>query len=345
MRTPAPRPVPAAFMVRRAPSRLVLLGLLASAALAWLAPAARAADQSLGIRQTPLAYSPEYGEIAPSDPGTGTGTIVVSTREGAEVRLATSPAGDPVGIVRTVGVVEGVAARGARAILFQGGRGFTALDIATPANPTVTTSVVTPNAVRMGALLADGSCVAASDSFAFVYRLEPGGDYTLLSTISYSDGRVIRRVRAHGDSILVVAARPGVLARLYATVYQLPAGATSVSLLHEWISNGKGANDAVWLPPMAFIADGNAGIYPLNTATGVYATTATATGGALIRAIDATSSDLFAAEEGQVVERFARSGTLGETLNVVSSRSTAMEPMAVGATDDSTACLATRDVI
>ncbi|HJW13926.1 MAG TPA: hypothetical protein VJ776_04470, partial [Thermoanaerobaculia bacterium] len=168
-----------------------------------------AAPESYGSRQTPLALAPEYGDIEFSDPGTGTGTMVVSTREGIEVRLESSPGGDPVGIYRAPGEVLGMALRGTRAFLFLGGRGLVGLDLTTPSNPVVATTATAPSRVRMGAILPDGSCAAASDSFVHVYRAGSGGDLSLLQTLSYGDGRVIRRVRAHGDSILVVASRPG----------------------------------------------------------------------------------------------------------------------------------------
>lgn len=351
MRPLAPAPIhdvpaaprPAAVRIVFLSLGLALLGLAAPAA----APrAARAAEASLGARQTPLAYAPEYGEIVFSDPDRAAGTVVVGTREGAEVRLANAPGGAAAGIYRAEGVVQGIAVRGTDAILFQGDRGFTALDLTMPARPSVIASEITPRPAKMGALLADGSCAVASDSSVYVYRRGSGGSFTLLQAIDYSDGRVIRRVRASGDSILVVASRPGALLRIYVAVYRLPAGATTTSLLHEWIANGKGANDAAWTPPIAFIADGNNGVYPLNTATGVYATTATATGGAYVRSVDVTATGLFAAEEAGQVERFARGGAFGEQLTFVTGRGIGGEVAGIAAAaDDSTAWITNRDVL
>jgi len=318
--------------------RVAALGLLVAA------HAGMAAPESFGLRQSPLALSPEYGDIAFSDPGTGTGTMVVSTREGIEVRAASSPKGDPIGIYRAPGVVLGMALSGARAYLFQGDLGITRLDLTDPSNPIVAATVITPSSVRMGAILADGSCVAASDSFVHVCRLESGGDLSLLQTLAYTDGRLIRRVRAHGDSILVVAARPGVLPRLFATIYRLPAGATSVTKLVEWISNGKDAQDAVWTPPMAFIADGSTGIYPLNTATGVFGATVSYANGLLVRALGATDADLFAVGEAATLQRFARTGAQGETLQPQTVESLELEPVSV-AVDGTRAFVTTRDVL
>jgi len=336
---PHPRRKPFLFeVIHPLYARIALLGLILSAA------GASAAPESLGSRQTPLAHSPEYGDIAFSEPGTGTGTMVVSTREGVEVRLATSPGGDPVGIYRAPGSVKGIAVRGARAYLFQGDRGITALDLSDPSSPAVTASIGTPSSVRMGAILSDGSCVAASDSFLHVYRLESGGELTLAQTLSYGDGRLIRRVRCHGDSILVVAARPGVLARLFVTVYRFPAGVTGLTQLHEWISNGKGADDAAWSPPIAFIADGNSGIYALNTATGLFTSTTLYQGGLFVRALDVTPADLFAVGETGTLQRFSRSGALGETLQPQTGEALELEPVAVAA-DGARAYTTTRDVL
>ena len=318
---------------------MALLGLILAAS------GASAAPESFGARQSPLALTPEFGEIAFSNPGTGTGTMVVATREGVEVRLAASPGGDPVGIYRAPGSVRGIAARGTRAYLFQGDRGITALDLTDPANPSVATSATAPSTLRMGAILSDGSCVAASDSFLFVYRLESGGGLTLAQTVSFGDGRLIRRVRAQGDSILVVAARPGILARLYATVYRFPSGAVSLTQLHEWISNAKGANDAVWSPPVAFIADGSVGIYTLNTATGVFQSTTPYAGGLFVRALGLGPADLFAVGEGATLLRYPRAGALGDTLRETESvEGLGLEPVAVAA-DGPWASVSTRDVV
>lgn len=320
-------------------TRIALLGLILSAS------GASAAPESYGSRQSPLAYTPEYGEIAFSDPGTGTGTMVVATREGVEVRLAATPGGDPVGIYRAAGSVRGLAVRGTRAYLFQGDRGITALDLSDPSNPSVISSATPPSSVRMGAILTDGSCVAASDSFVHVYRLESGGDLSLAQTLSFGDGRLIRRVRAQGDSILVVAARLGVLARLYVTVYRFPSGATSVTRLQEWISNGKGANDAVWAPPIAFIADGNTGIHTLNTATGIFGSTIPFVNGLPVRALAVSSSDLFAVGATATLVRFPRQGVLGDTLALTEPvESLELEPVAV-AVDGPYAFVTSRDVV
>ncbi|HET9952113.1 MAG TPA: FlgD immunoglobulin-like domain containing protein [Candidatus Eisenbacteria bacterium] len=326
-------------VIRPVHAWMSLVGLVLSAPGAWAAP------ESFGARQSPLALSPEYGEIAFSDPGAGTGTMVVSTREGVEVRLATSPGGDPVGIYRAPGAVEGLAVRGTRAYLFQGVRGITALDLSDPASPVVSASATTPSAVRMGAVLEDGSCVAASDSFVHVFRLGSGGELALAQSVSYGDGRLIRRVRAQGDSILVVASRPGVLARLYVTIYRFPTGATSLTRLHEWISNNKGANDAVWSPPIAFIANGSAGIYTLNTATGVFGATTPFANGLLVRALGLTPSDLFGVGEARSLQRFPRFGALGDSLPIAQTVETLdLEPVAVAA-DGPYAYVSTRDVI
>ena len=328
--------------------RLGILGIVLAAAALSPAPV-RAAVESFGVRQTPLADAPEYGEIVYTNPdqtvAPPTGAVVVSTREGVEVRAAASPDAASPGIYRAAGVVQGLAALNARAYLFQGDRGFTVLDVATPSTPTAVTAVQTPTPVHFGAVLTDGSVAAASDSFVYLYRWNAGDAYDLSQTITYSDGRLVRRVRAHGDSLLVVAARPGVLARLYLSVYRFPVGAASATLLHEWISNGKGANDAVWSPPNAYVADGNAGIYEINTATGVFGPTTVAGGSRFVRALAVHPSKVFAAEETGFIEVFGRSA-LGDTLTFQAQSATQLEPVAVAAVaTDSIAVASTRDVI
>ncbi|HEY6572153.1 MAG TPA: FlgD immunoglobulin-like domain containing protein, partial [Candidatus Eisenbacteria bacterium] len=154
----------------------------------------------------------------------------------------------------------------------------------------------------------------------------------------------IRRVRASGDSILVVAARPGVLLRLYITVYRLPAGATSVTRLNEWIFNGRGAVDAVWRPPVAFVADGNNGITSFNTATGAAVQTTLYRSGLFARALDEGAGDLFVVGEAGSLQRFTRFGALGESLLAHAGETLELEPHSV-AVDGARAIVTTRDVL
>ncbi|HEU4725906.1 MAG TPA: FlgD immunoglobulin-like domain containing protein [Candidatus Eisenbacteria bacterium] len=305
---------------------------------------AEASVESFGLRQTPLAYEPEYGELFLTTPGSPGGALVVATREGLEVRAASDPGGDPLGLYRTAGVVEGIAGAGARAYLFQGDRGVSLIDLSTPATPRLATSFGTPHAVRFGAILGDGSVVAASDSFVQILRLEPTGDLTLLETLSYADGRQIRRVRASGDSFLVVAARPGVLPRLYLTVYRLPAGAGAATRLAEWLYNGRGATDACWRPPIAFVSDGNNGITSFQTATGAVIQTSLYRGGLFARALDEGAGDLFAIGEAGTLQRFTRYGALGESLLAHTGEGLEFEPHSV-AVDGVRAIVTTRDVL
>lgn len=324
----------------------VLLPLLfvASAAFPWCFPReAPAEPYSFGARQTPLAHEPEYGALFLSNPGSA-GALVVSTREGVEIRSSLDPGGAPIGIYRAAGVVEGVTGAGARAVLFQGDRGVSLLDLGVPAAPRLATSFATPHAARFGAMLGDGSVLAASDSFVQVLRLEPGGDLTLLETIAYGDDRRVRRVRASGDSFLVVAARPGVLPRLYLTVYRLPAGATSATRLAEWIFNGRQANDAIWRPPIAFVTDGNAGITSFHTETGVAIQTTLYRSGQFARAIDEGAGDLFAVGEAGTLQRFTRYGALGESLLAHPGELLELESHSV-AVDGVRAIVTTRDVL
>ncbi len=299
---------------------------------------------SLGARQTPLAYAPEYGDVVLSAPGTGTGTLLVSTREGVEIRDPSNAGGDALGVYRVVGVVEAIAARGSRAYLFQGARGFSILDLSTPAAPRLEATLELPHPAKRGAILVDGSCIAASDSFLQVVRLESSGELRLLETLSYGDGRLIRSVRAEGDSILVVAARAGVVPRLYITVYRLPAGAGSVIRLNEWIFNGRGAGDAVWRPPVAFLADGNNGITSFNTATGAILQTSLYLSGLFARSLDEGAGDLFVVGEAGSLQRFTRFGALGESLLAHPGETLELEPHSV-AVDGVRAIVTTRDAL
>ena len=317
-----------------------LLGAIAS-----LHPSGVRADiVSFGARQTPLAYEPEYGNVVLTAPGTGTGTLLVATREGVEVRDPNNPGGAPLSVYRTAGVVEGIAGAGVRAYLFQGTRGISLLDLSTPATPHLATSLGTFHAAEFGAILGDGSVIAASDSFVQVIRLETSGDLNLLETLSYSDGRRIRSVRASGDSFLVVAARPGVLPRLYLTVYRLGAGATSATLLNEWLFNGRGAQDAVWRPPIAFVADGNSGITSFHTGTGAAIQTILFRSGLFVRAIDEGAGNLFGVGEAASLQRFTRFGALGESLLANPGESLELEPHSIGV-NGPRAIVTTRDVL
>ena len=318
--------------------------LLLAALVPFGPPGAGAEPISLGARQTPLAVEPEYGDVVLSDPGSGTGSLLVSTREGIEIRLPGDPGGIPVAIYRTAGAVEAVAARGSRAYLLQGTRGISLLDLSTPAAPRLTASLETPHPAERGAILGDGSCVAASDSFVQIVRLENGSDLRLIETISYADGRQIRSVCAAGDSILVVATRPGVLPRLYVTVYRLPAGATATIRLHEWIFNGRGAVDAVWRPPVAFLADGNNGITAHNTATGALIQTTLYRSGLFARSLDEGAGDLFVIGEAGSLQRFTRFGAVGESLLAHPGEALELEPHSV-AVDGTRAIVTTRDLL
>lgn len=298
----------------------------------------------MGARQTPLAVEPEYGVVVLSTPGSPSGHLLVSTREGVEIRDPSNPGGDALGVYRAAGVVEAIAARGSRAYLFQGAQGFSILDLSTPAAPRLEATLTLPHPANRGAILVDGSCITASDSFVQIVRLESGGELRLLETLSYGDGRLIRSVRAEGDSILVVAARPGVLPRLYITVYRLPAGAGSVTRLNEWIFNGRGAGDAVWRPPVAFLADGNNGITSFNTATGAIVQTTVYRSGLFARSLDEGAGDLFVVGEAGSLQRFTRFGALGESLLAHPGETLELEPHSV-AVDGVRAIVTTRDVL
>lgn len=321
----------------------LLLPFLLGAIVGLPIRAAHADEVSFGARQTPLSYEPEYGDLALTAPGTGTGVLLVATREGVEVRDRSDPGGAAIATYRTAGVVEGIAAAGTRAYLFQGTRGFSLLDVSVPATPRLAASLGTPHAAEFGAVLGDGSVLAASDSFVQVVRLESNGDLNLLETLSYADSRQIRRVRASGDSFLVVAARPGVLPRLYLTVYRLPAGATSATRISEWIFNGRGAVDAVWRPPIAFVADGNNGITSFHTGTGAAIQTTLYRSGLFVRAIDEGAGDLFGVGETGTLQRFTRSGAMGESLLANPGESLELESHSV-AVDGTRAITTTRDI-
>jgi hypothetical protein len=312
----------------RSGPRFPSAGLLAALLLA-LPATGRASVESFGVRQLPLAAAPEYGEIAANNPGSGSGILLVATRDGVEFRLEGNPGAVP-DVYRTNGAVSGVAAKGTHGYLFLGERGIEYLSLLTPLNPRMGATLA-PTPVTRGDILDDGSCVAAGDSSFHLFRLEAGPTLRLLQSISYTDGRVIRRVRTQGDSILVVASRLGVLPRLYLSVYRLPAGASAATLLEEWIYNGRGAVDAAWRPPVAFVADGNAGIQSINTATGAVVQTIPFGGGFFARTLDAGATDLFVAGEPGVVQRFTRSGALGESLQTNPTEALELEAVSLAA--------------
>jgi hypothetical protein len=301
-------------------------------------------ETSLGIRQTPLAATPEYGVLESVADAPNGGLLLASTRDGVEVRAAASVGGAPVGFYRSADRVRAVAGSGARAVLFQGSRGLALLDLADPSAPSLLVSLVLPHDADRGAMFADGSCAAMSDSFLQVVRLDSGTDLRLIETRSFSDGRRLVRARARGDSLLVVAARTGALPRLYLTLYRLPAGATSLVLVQEWIFNARGATDADWDGRIAFVADGNAGIHGFDMTTGAAIQTTPIIGGRFVRAVAMNAASVYAAGEAATLQRFARVGALGESLLTTPDEALELEPVSL-AVVGSRPLVATRDVV
>lgn len=287
--------------------------------------------------------SPEYGRITPLAESP-TGAILVATRDGLEVRLAASPGGAPAGRYRGAHPVSGVAGHGARAYLLHGRGGLSLLDVSDPSAPALRSTLALPEPAERGAVLQDGSCVAASDSFLQVVRLENGTDLRLLQTLSYSDGRRIAAIRARRDSLLVAAFRTGALPRLYLTLYRLAPGAGSLTQLSERLFNGQGANDLAWDGSVAFVANGNAGILAIDIATGASLPAVPMFGSRFVRAIDADAASVFAAGEAATFQRFARSGAQGEILAAQPDETLELEPIAVAAIGGR-AVTATRDAV
>ncbi|HSQ58905.1 MAG TPA: FlgD immunoglobulin-like domain containing protein [Acidobacteriota bacterium] len=331
-----------------APDPATFLLLLAVALLLCGAPAPRSAAApldagSLGTRLTPLADSPEYGQVA-RVADSPSGAILVATRDGLEVRLEGSPGGAPVGRYRGAHPVAGVAGRGTRAYLIHAQGGLSLLDISDPAAPALRTTLVLPVAARHGAVLDDGSIAASSDSFVQVVRLESGSDLRLIQTLSYSDGRRIARIRARHDSLLVAAFRTGALPRLYLTLYRLAPGAESLTPLKEILVNGQGANDLAWDGMIAFVANGSAGILAVDLITNAFLPAVPIVGARFVRAIDADAASVFAAGEAATFQRFARSGARGEILTPQPDETLELEPIAVAAAGGR-GVAATRDAV
>jgi hypothetical protein len=344
---PEPRP-PRAEPFPTAPylARLLLVvaaSLVGSGAPAPPAPAAPLDAGSLGTRLTPLFDSPEYGQVV-RVPGSPSDAVLVATRDGLEVRLEASPGGAPVGRYRGAHPVSGVAGLGTRAYLLHGEGGISLLDVSDPAAPVLRSTLALPRKAERGTVLGDGSCVAASDSFLQVVRLENGVDLRLIQTLSYPDGRRIAAIRARNDSLLVAAFRTGALPRLYLTLYRLAPGAESLTQLNELLFNGQGANDLAWDGSMAFVANGNSGILAVDIATNAFLPAVPMVGGRFVRAIDADAASVFAIGEAATFQRFARSGAQGEILAAQPDESLELEPIAVAAVGGR-AVAATRDAV
>ena len=315
--------------------------------LAWsAATTARAAPDgagALGVRRAPLADTPEYGTLE-SVAGSPDGLLLAATRDGIDVHASGSLGAAPVGVFRSASPVRAVAGRGARAVLFHGAGGVSILDLADPASPALEFSLATPRRADGGAVFGDGSCAAISDSFLQVVRLDPGNGWRLFQTVSFTDGRRLVRARARGDSLLVVAARPGALPRLYLTIYRLPSGATSLVATVEWVLNGRGAVDADWDGRIAVVADGNAGLHAVDLSTGTLAQTMPITGGRFVRAVAMNAASVYAAGEAATLQRFARIGALAESLQATPDETLELEPVSA-AVLGSRAIVATRDVL
>jgi len=339
---PAPRRPPTVSFPRGG-------GLLLYLAVAWLAwgPAAALAapgsGASLGLRQTPIADAPEYGTLE-SVTGSPSDLLLAATRDGFDVHAAASLGGARVGAYRSASPVRSVAGRATRAVLFHGIGGLSILDISNPASPLLVSSLVTPHRADAGAVFGDGSCAAISDSFLHVVRLEAGTGWRVVETLSFTDGRRLVRARARGDSLLVVAARPGALPRLYVTLYRLPLGATNLVQVGAWVFNGRGAVDADWDGRIAVVADGNAGVHSVDLVSGSIVQTIPITAARLVRAVAMNETSVYAVGEAATLQRFDRVGAFAESLQATPSEILELEPVSI-ALLGSRAIVATRDVV
>lgn len=305
----------------RAPALLLLAGSL----LVTAPDGARAASEIIAARLGASSLAARYGAAVPLRPGGSGGTYLIPTGAGIEARG--SATGDALfGSFRTAGVIADLAWSGSTAYLMAGDRGIVAVDPSDSTNLVAIGGHDHLGTVERGAFAgASATLAAASDSTLHFLRETAPGTLSLLDTRAYQDGRVIVRVRARTDSFLVVSQRFSPVPRMLLTLYRVRSGAAPESLW-EVPTNGVRAEDLAWPDDMAFIATGNNGVLPFDTATRLAGSPVAVSGGKFVRAVDADAGTVVAVGESRTYAQLTRSGPKGETPISEVGRLTAIEP-------------------
>jgi len=300
--------------------------LFAGGLLAAAAPAARALPEVVATRGAPSSISSTYGTAVPLGDPSVAGLFAIPTGWGVEIRDASTGAAAPVGVFRTSGAVNAVAADGNTLYLFAGTKGIVAVDVSDPANPSAIGSHGDLGNLKLGAASPNGYGIAAANAseLHFLGRASPGA-FALLATLRYADDRVIRGIAARSDSFLVVSERFTPISRLFLTLYRLPVGAAQPEFVLEIPVPNQSPTGFVWRGDLAFIGVGNLGVLVANVSTG--ALTDTASIGKFVREVDANDSVVVAVGQAGTYARLRRTGPGGSLLGSLTLESLPLEPM------------------
>ena len=291
-------------------SLLVLIfGLAAPATL-------HAASKVVAHTEMPSSISAIYGRAVPLGDPSVAGLYAIPTRTGFEIRDASAPAADPIGIWRAPGRMDELTVNGSTAYVFAGSRGIAIVDITNPAQPVLIGSRIDSMPALVGAALPQGGGLVVSDGASIqVYRRTSPGDLSPLAGISYGDGRIVRSVRARADSFLVMSERSAPAARTIFTLYQLSAQASAPVQLREVQVPLQTPSDLAWSGDLAFaaVAVGAGGVVVANLRTGLFHTT-TLPGSRAVRALDVNDSLVTLGVAASGFAKLRRSGALGDSL-------------------------------
>lgn len=290
----------------------------------------------------PSSIASEYGAAVPLGPPDVAGPYAIPTGWGFEIRDAALGGDAPIGSFRTSGAVNALARDGATLYLFAGKRGIVAVDISDPANPAAIGSHDDLGDVTIGAASPNGYGLAAGagSTLHFLARSSPGA-LSLVSSLTFADGREVRGVVARADSFLVVSARFTPVARLFLTLYRLRIGTVQPESLREVQVPLQTPTGLAWLGDLAFIAAGNAGVIVADVRNGII--TDTAGIGKFVRAVDVNDSVAVVGAQAGSFVRLRRSGAAGELLINPTFESLPLEPVHV-ALLGSRVVIATQDV-
>ena len=303
------------------------LGSLLALILGLAAPATlHAASKVVAHTETPSSISAIYGRAVPLGDPSVAGLYAIPTRTGFEIRDASAPAADPIGVWRGPGPMDDLTVDGSTVYLFAGARGIAVVDITNPAVPVLIGSRVDSAPALLGAAMHQGGGLVASDGASIqAYRRTSPENLAPLSTISYSDGRFVRAIRARADSFLVVSERSTPAARTIFTLYRLPAAASAPIQLREVQVPLKSPSDLAWDGDLAFAAAGPGGVVLADMATGEFQSTALP-GNRAVSALEVNDSLVVMGVVASGLAKLRRSGAQGDVLGGYTVEALQQEP-------------------
>lgn len=302
---------------------------MAGCLLAGLPAVARSATEVAAWRGNPSALTATYGPAVdlPALPG----RFAVPTGSGVEILDASTLPGTLTsrGGFRTAGAIRRAAAWTTHLFLFAGDRGVLALDASGSGAPALEGSVDGLGAVSLGAAATTWpGVVAAGDSTLHFLAFDPASGFSKLRSVTFSDGRRIVAVAASSDSFLVASDRAGVIPRVIFTLYRLRSGAAAPDSLGEFAFNGHEATDLAWPGGLAFVGDGNDGIFVVSVASRSIVRTVAVPGGKFVSSVAATGSYVAASAAGRTALTYQRAGAALDSLVLLKSYLTGLEAIA-----------------